>query len=52
LIEGGCGFYLHYSLSSSDAFVENSKLKDAEKKAQEIIEKQFNKDWTKRFIFH
>ena len=47
-IEGGCGFYLNYALSSNDAFIDFDELKRAEKKAREIIEKNCGKDWDKR----
>jgi len=47
-IEGGCGFYLNYALSSNDAFIDYEELKKAEKKARDIIENKFKKNWEER----
>ena len=52
MIEGGCGFYLSYALTSGDAFIEFSKLQAVQKIVRDMINNKYEKDWGKWYLYH
>ena len=50
-IEGGCGFYLHYALTSGEETIDYDLLQRAGVKAKDIIHNECHKDWEKGYEF-